>query len=281
MGKRNDAGTGDELAAPARLTPIDIQQKEFRVSRFGGYKMRDVDEFLDQITDSFGALTAEVERLRAGGGGAVVGSPDLDDVARQADELIARARADAARITAEARASGAAAAAVGASGPQDRSAVNAFISREREFLQSLAGLVQEHAETVKGMAKSTRAAARPTPSESVASAAPAGEPAPPVAPVAPTERPVTGESAATADRPETGEPATSAAAATAAAAAAETPAAPDAPERASRPVAEPEPTRVPDSEATVRIDEHAPAAARSDGDAEGDRSLRELFWGED
>ena len=48
-------------------------------------------------------------------------------------------------------------AAVSASGPQDRSAVNAFISREREFLQSLAGLVQEHAETVKGMAKSTRA----------------------------------------------------------------------------------------------------------------------------
>jgi hypothetical protein len=38
---------------------------------------------------------------------------------------------------------------------------------------------------------------------------------------------------------------------------------------------------VPDSEATVRIDEPAPAAARSDGDAEGDRSLRELFWGED
>ena len=68
MGKRKDAGAGDGLAAPARLTPIDIQQKEFRVSRFGGYKMRDVDEFLDQITDSFGALTAEVERLRAGGG---------------------------------------------------------------------------------------------------------------------------------------------------------------------------------------------------------------------
>ena len=255
MGKRSDAGAGGELAAPARLTPIDIQQKEFRVSRFGGYKMRDVDEFLDQITDAFGALTAEVERLRAGGGGAVVGSPDLDDVARQADELIARARADAARIIAEARASSAAAA-VSTSGPQDRSAVNAFISREREFLQSLAGLVQEHAETVKGMAKSTRAAARPAPSEPAASATVA-EPA------------------------ATPEPATAAPAATGATAAAETPAAPDAPERVSRPVAEPEPTRVPDSEATVRIDEPAPAAARSDGDAEGDRSLRELFWGED
>ena len=272
MGKRSDAGAGDEVAAPARLTPIDIQQKEFRDSRFGGYKMRDVDEFLDQITDSFGALTAEVERLRAGGGGAVVGSPDLDDVARQADELIARARADAARITAEARASGAAVAAVSASGPQDRSAVNAFISREREFLQSLAGLVQEHAETVKGMAKSTRAAARPTPSEPAASAEPAAA------------DPGAADGSATAADPAPREPAstpTAATAAGAATAAAEAADVPDAPERAFQPVAEPEPTRVPESEATVRIDDPAPASARSEGDAEGDRSLRELFWGED
>ena len=284
MGKRKDAGAGDELAASARLTPIEIQQKEFRVSRFGGYKMRDVDEFLDQITDSFGALTAEVERLRAGAGGAVVGAPDLDDVSRQADEIIARARADAARITAEARASGAAAA-VSASGPQDRSAVNAFISREREFLQSLAGLVQEHAESVKGMAKSTRATARPAPSEA---ATPVGAPPAPE-PVVRAEP----ASAAAAAPPRAAEQAVSATA----------PAVPDAPaaptsstpeptsstaeqgsstfEPASRPVAEGEPTRVPDSEATVRVDEPAPATARSDGDAEGDRSLRDLFWGED
>jgi DivIVA domain-containing protein len=278
MGKRKDAGAGDGLAAPARLTPIDIQQKEFRVSRFGGYKMRDVDEFLDQITDSFGALTAEVERLRAGGG-AVVGAPDLDDVARQADEIIARARADAARITAEARASGVSAA-VSASGPQDRSAVNAFISREREFLQSLAGLVQEHAETVKGMAKSTRASSRP-PSEPTTpdgGTAPASEPVVRAAP-APTA------AAATAS---------TAAAAPASAAAPDAPAAPASSsaeqasstlEPVSQPAPEPrstnEPTRVPDSEATVRIEEPAPVTARSDGDPEGDRSLRDLFWGED
>lgn len=278
MGKKRDTSTGDGLAAPARLTPIDIQQKEFRVSRFGGYKMRDVDEFLDQITDSFGALTAEVERLRAGGGGAVVGSPDLDDVARQADELIARARADAARITAEARASSAAAT-VSAGGPQDRSAVNAFISREREFLQSLAGLVQEHAETVKGMAKSTRAAARPAPSESAvpATAAATAEPAVPATPAATAEPAASTEPAASRTPPPEAESATSAVA-TADAGSAATP---DAPAPSSRPVDEPEPTRVPDSEATVRIEEPAPAAARSDGDAEGDRSLRELFWGED
>jgi DivIVA domain-containing protein len=280
MGKRKEASAGDGLTAPARLTPIDIQQKEFRVSRFGGYKMRDVDEFLDQITDSFGALTAEVERLRAGGGGAVVGSPDLDDVARQADEIVARARADAARITAEARAASAGVA-VSASGPQDRSAVNAFISREREFLQSLAGLVQEHAETVKGMAKSTRAA-RPTPSEPVAPVGGAALAAEPVVRAEPASAPA---APPRAEHDESSMPAVS----DAPAASASSTSGP-----ASRPVAEtaltepeptesmePEPTRVPDSEATVRIDEPAAAAARSDGDAEGDRSLRELFWGED
>ena len=82
--------TGFEPGAPRRvLTPADIQQKEFRVSRFGGYKMRDVDEFLDEITDSFSALSAEVERLRTRPGAPpVVGTPDLDDVTRQADEII-------------------------------------------------------------------------------------------------------------------------------------------------------------------------------------------------
>ena len=66
---------------------------------------------------TFTALTAENERLRAGGAAPVVGSPDLDDVARQADEIIARARAEAARITGEAKAASAAAA-VSASGPR-------------------------------------------------------------------------------------------------------------------------------------------------------------------
>src|SRR5207237_10482919 len=36
-------GSADEVrqAAGATITPLDIQQKEFRVSRFGGYRMRD------------------------------------------------------------------------------------------------------------------------------------------------------------------------------------------------------------------------------------------------
>jgi hypothetical protein len=40
--------------------------------------------------------------------------------------------------------------------------------------------------------------------------------------------------------------------------------------------------RLPEGEDTVRIEEPATAGAtRSDGDPESDRSLRDLFWGED
>ena len=68
MGKKDKATQEQSFAAPAPTTassassilgPLDVQQKEFRVSRFGGYKMRDVDEFLDRITDSMSALTVE------------------------------------------------------------------------------------------------------------------------------------------------------------------------------------------------------------------------------
>ncbi|MGZ8582034.1 MAG: DivIVA domain-containing protein [Actinomycetota bacterium] len=258
---KKDTGLGEAIAAPSRLTPADIQQKEFRVSRFGGYKMRDVDEFLDQITDSFTALTADADRLRAGSASPVVGSPDLGDVARQADEIIARARAEAARITAEARTSaGSASSGVIATpnGPQDRAAVSAFIAREREFLQSLAGLVQEHAETVKGMAKSSRSA----PQE------PAG---------AATPGPVAVPKAAQAEQAK----AAPAAHVTESNGPADAPA-PSETANAGSSEGSTEPTRVPESDDTVRLEEPATAgASRGDAEPEGDRSLRELFWGED
>jgi len=244
MGKK-DRQAGETSTAPSsRLTPMDIQQKEFRVSRFGGYKMRDVDEFLDQITDTFTAMSAEIDRLRAGGAAPVVGSPDLDDVSRQADEIIARARAEATRISAEARAG---AGGPTAGGPGGRTAVNAFIVREREFLQSLAGLVQEHAETVKDMAKSSR---RPP------ATATAGESA---------------TASATSTAAKAPEPESSPAAAKPR----------SAPEGASEPAGEPPVARASDGEDTVRIEEPATAGARADGESEGDRSLRDLFWGED
>jgi len=253
MGKK-DTGLGEAVAAPSRLTPADIQQKEFRVSRFGGYKMRDVDEFLDQITDSFTALTSDVDRLRAGGASPVVGSPDLGDVARQADEIIARARAEAARIVAEARTTSAAA----PTGPQDKAAVNAFIAREREFLQSLAGLVQEHAETVKAMAKSARSGAE--------------------APAAAASGPGSSSTTEQAPSGSTGTAPAAAATASSPPPASSTP--PAASPEASE--AKAEPTRVPESDDTVRIEEPATAGAtRGEAEPEGDRSLRELFWGED
>ena len=65
-------GSADEVrpAAGATITPLDIQQKEFRVSRFGGYRMRDVDEFLDRLTEVVTGLTEENARLRRQAGAA-------------------------------------------------------------------------------------------------------------------------------------------------------------------------------------------------------------------
>ena len=142
------------------ISPADIQRQEFGVSRFGGYRMRDVDEFLDRLTASTEAIIAENERMR-GGGSPIVGTSDLDEVNRQADEIVQRARDEAARIVAEANEHAAAlaggATAVAVTG-DDRAAVDAFLNRERDFLQSLATLVQGHAEAVKAMAKKSRGA---------------------------------------------------------------------------------------------------------------------------
>ncbi len=281
--KGKDPGTREAPVARSQLTPIDVQQKEFRVSRFGGYKMRDVDEFLDHITDTFTALKAENDRLRTGGAAAMVGSPDLDDVGRQADEIIARARAEAARITGEAKATSSEAA-VSASGPADRSAVNVFLSQEREFLQALAGLVQEHAEAVKGMAKSARSASGRTSAKPAALAAATSAAAAPPATTPTATEIATPVPAARADADDPQD----------AAALAGSTNVPAAAERSSGTEHEPlheddsgsttdgEPTTVPEAEAAVRIEEPAPAgASRSEGSPEADRSLRELFWGED
>ena len=53
-----------------KLTPIDIQQHQFRV-KFRGFDIQEVDSFLDQMADAFGVildgqdrLKGEVERLQ-------------------------------------------------------------------------------------------------------------------------------------------------------------------------------------------------------------------------
>jgi DivIVA domain-containing protein len=150
---------GTTAPSGPRISPADIQRQEFGVSRFGGYRMRDVDEFLDRLTESTEQLLAENERLRTGA--PMVGSADLEDVNRQADEIVQRARDEAARIVAEAH--GSAAPSVSASvamDPDQRAAVDAFLGHERAFLQGLAALVQGHAESVKAMARQARG--RPT-----------------------------------------------------------------------------------------------------------------------
>jgi DivIVA domain-containing protein len=53
--------------ARLRLTPLDVQAREFEVARFGkGYKMRPVDEILDDVTDMIAQLEAENDALRGG-----------------------------------------------------------------------------------------------------------------------------------------------------------------------------------------------------------------------
>jgi DivIVA domain-containing protein len=231
-------------AASRMLTPLDIQQKEFRVAT-RGYKMRDVDEFLDQLTDAMSAVLAENERLRTGApAGPAIGTADLDDTNRQADEIIQRARDEAARIVADAKGQAAIAAGVGVGSSADRAAVSAFLAKEREFLQSLAGLVQGHAESVKGMAKAARQA--PTEARTTAAAPSRATPEEAVAPEPASEERAgpAGSEASIGSAASTGS---------------------EAGERVV--IQEPEPASI--------------GRAETNEPAEGDDALRELFWGED
>jgi cell division initiation protein len=282
-----DGGTSPQPVAGAgrsgRLTPLDIQQVEFRRS-FKGYDEREVDEFLDRLTEDFAAALDETQRLRdraEGGLGAVVaGAPNPEASRREAERVVAAAREEAERIVREAEARAAAiAASAQPAGPMsagDRAAISSFIGVERAFLTSLASLVQGHAEQVKGMASSAqRRAAPPTPSTHPASGG-----APPV----PERRSgATAHSTVTADAdsaPGGGRPS---------AVGQPPPGRPD--EEASSPSRQPAtgpreraaagpPT--PPGEGHVTIPEPRPAGVGGDPDlAEGDPALRELFWGEE
>jgi len=235
-------------AAGAPISPADIQKQEFGVSRFGGYRMRDVDEFLDRLTASTEALLAENERLRAGGA-PIMGTSDLDEVNRQADEILQRAREQAARIVAEANAS---ATPPAGEGTADRPAVDAFLHQERAFLQNLAGLVQGHAESVKAMARKTR---QPSDMQT----APAPDPA--------ATEPMMADEGSDTQRAERAEPATTR----------DQPATREAdPEQIAAGAGE-------GGDETVVIEVPQPAGTPS-GDREsdsGDPSLKKLFWGEE
>ncbi len=176
MGEQDEPQTGAPPGGLQRLTPVDVQQKQFRLA-FRGYNERDVDEFLDQVTEELARLHAESRRwqeelemrrtmpLATGG-------------AAEAEQMLARARQEAGRILAEAEAEARSTVAearrvsedVGAFSGQETGVGPAdvrtgdFLGREKDFLQRLAGIIQEHAEAVKRDLRHIREAAPTGPS---------------------------------------------------------------------------------------------------------------------
>ncbi len=250
----SDEGSAWGSAPAGRITPQDVQQKEFRVARFGaGYRMREVDEFLDQVTDAMSALVAESERLRRG----------------SADRGSASGRPSAsASLPASADDAG-------------RTAVDAFLRREKGFLQDLGGLVQTHAEELRSMVREVR---RDAPA-SAADTSPIGEPAIEPAPTlvsSPEASPGPSPDASTEldAPPEEIAPGPELGATEQATPSSEVPDRetkgddPDA--SGGRPIA----TTDAVAEEPIRVDEPEPArSGRSEEEEDG--SLRELFWGEE
>jgi len=247
-GSEDAPATGD-----ARITPEEVQQVEFRLA-FRGYNERDVDAFLDRITEGLSSYREELEGVRSGSGlplAAVAGSTG------DADAIVARARAEADEIVrrAQEQAAGIRAAA-GAGSGDARGAVAPFLNREREFLQSLGGLVQTHAEEIKQMVMAIRERAEASaPSEAPRSAAPISS-----APEARSQTDLEPASAAEIrERLQASEPPVEIGSAE---------------DEDLAPEASP-PIVVESGTEPVFSTEGAPASERRE------RSLRELFWGED
>jgi DivIVA domain-containing protein len=167
-----ETGLFPEEHQPARLMPVDVQQKEFRIA-FRGYREAEVDEFLDLVTEELGRLQEETARLREENRrlqdgvhmaptSPFAGGADLADAHRTADDIVSRAREQAETILREAEAR----APSDHSGPATVAGAGAgtlspFLAREREFLQGMATLIQGHAEFVKSTARSVRSSAPP------------------------------------------------------------------------------------------------------------------------
>ncbi|MGH2709670.1 MAG: DivIVA domain-containing protein [Actinomycetota bacterium] len=144
-----ETGFGGAEAAGQRqkLSPVDIQQRVFRLA-FRGYNEKDVDEFLDHITEDVAALHEENKRLREQLGGGPV-SADLGEARDQAEAIVREAREHAARLIDDA--GGQAPAGAGGGGLS-----GSFLLRERDFLQRLAQSVQDHARWLKEEAQRQR-----------------------------------------------------------------------------------------------------------------------------
>jgi DivIVA domain-containing protein len=238
----------EEQAAPARadgrITPTDVQQVEFRLA-FRGYNERDVDAFLDRVTEDLSWYLEENQRLGAVPASAIASVPVAEDAVAartEAELILARAREEAQEIVRRAEGDAAAIRAAGAAPGDPRAAVAPFLNREREFLQSLGSLVQGHAEEVKAMVLALRARAE---------AAAAARETPPTTEAAEPDADIAVLEAATAAeiRERLGEP--------------EPPAAP------------------PDEPDRVTLEEPVYSTEGAQAGEGRDRSLRELFWGDD
>lgn len=226
--KKKDAMSSDAsgwgVTPGGRVTPQEVQQKEFRVARFGaGYRMREVDEFLDQVTDALSALVAENERLRQGDATSAPSSPPASIPAPSDDA--------------------------------GRAAVEAFLRREKGFLQDLGGLVQTHAEGLRTMVREARreavgAAVEPAPEDDRVEV-----PEPEADEPTESARPVSDavEDDVDADMDE---------------------------DDGERSEDLPTATMEAVTEEPIRVDEPEPARSKP-ADREDDGSLRELFWGEE
>jgi len=261
-GSEDAPATGD-----ARITPEEVQQVEFRLA-FRGYNERDVDAFLDRITEGLSSYREELEGVGSASGlplAAVAGSTG------DADAIVARARAEADEIVRRAQEQAAGIRAASGAGSGDaRGPVAPFLNKEREFLQSLGGLVQTHAEEIKQMVMAIRERAE----ASVSSEAP--RPAAPISSAAPEAQ---SQAASAASTPAVVQPADL-----------EPASAAEIRERlqASEPPVEigsaEDEDLAPDASPPIVVEsgtepvfstEGAPASERRE------RSLRELFWGED
>jgi DivIVA domain-containing protein len=143
---------------PKRITPVEIQQKEFRLA-MRGYNERDVDQFLDEVTEEVARLYADNKRLRE--------EVDFGRTTRletggaaEAEGIVRQAREEAARIIAEATARASTLGPAGGASPPGGTPaagtgappseiMSIFLARERAFLQNMANLIQAHAEGVK------------------------------------------------------------------------------------------------------------------------------------
>jgi DivIVA domain-containing protein len=280
-------------SADRRVTPADVQQVEFRLA-FRGYGERDVDAFLDKITEDLSFYLEENRRLRAGAGLPQTSPPVEGD----ADEIVARAREEAAALVRRAQEDAAAIRAAAGTGTgatgDTRAAVAPFLNREREFLQSLGILVQGHAEEIKQMVLVLRAraesgadapgpstGAEPVDRDSVTAEATSRAPTPAVVPGAPRDEEKE-ERPSAEERPSPFPPADERQDLFVPASASEI--ADRLGMSGSDSTADKEEDEEEEDEVGVVIESSTEPAYSSEGAPAGERrerSLRELFWGED